>query len=93
MLVLRRKVGEILVLSGGVEIEVIGITRSRVKLGIRAPKLVVVQRKEGLPIAEENQQASLLLRKFQDGERFLPASLLQTIRNKTAKTSILPADM
>lgn len=61
MLVLRRKIGEILMISGGVEIEVMGISRSRVKLGIRAPREVVVQRKESLPIAEENMQAARLL--------------------------------
>ena len=48
-------------IGGGVEIEVMGISRSRVKLGIRAPKEVVVQRKESLPVAEENIQASRLL--------------------------------
>ncbi len=48
-------------LSGGIEIEVMGITRSRVKLGIHAPREVLVQRKESLPVAEENTQAARLL--------------------------------
>jgi carbon storage regulator len=58
MLVLRRRVGETILVGGEVEIEVIEISRTRVKLGVRAPHHVPVIRKETLPIVRENQLAS-----------------------------------
>ena len=61
MLVLRRRVGEIILVSGEVEIEVIEISRTRVKLGVRAPHHVPVIRKETLPVVRENQLASDLM--------------------------------
>jgi carbon storage regulator len=61
MLVLRRRVGEIILVGGEVEIEVIEISRTRVKLGVRAPLHVPVIRKETLPIVRENQLASDLM--------------------------------
>jgi carbon storage regulator len=59
--VLRRRVGEAILVSGEVEIEVLEISRSRVKLGIRAPFKVSVVRRETLPVARENQLASDLV--------------------------------
>ena len=61
MLVLRRRVGETILVGGEVEIEVIEISRSRVKLGVRAPLHVPVVRKETVPIIRENQLASDLM--------------------------------
>ena len=46
MLVLRRRAGEAIVLGGDIEIEVMEISRTRVKLGVRAPRDVSVTRKE-----------------------------------------------
>jgi len=60
LLVLRRRAGES-ILVGDVEIEVIEVSRSRVKLGVRAPAHVPVIRKETLGIARENRMASELL--------------------------------
>ncbi len=61
MLVLRRRVGEIILVGGEVEIEIIEISRTRVKLGVRAPSHVPVIRKETLPVIRENQMASQLV--------------------------------
>ena len=61
MLVLRRRVGEKILVGNEVEIEVIEISRSRVKLGVRAPLHVPVIRKETMPIVRENQLASDLM--------------------------------
>ena len=61
MLVLRRRVGETVAIGGGIEIEVIEISRSRVRLGIVAPRDVPVVRKETLAVAAENRQALELL--------------------------------
>ncbi len=60
MLILRRRVGES-ILVDNVEIEVVEISRSRVKLGIRAPSNVPVMRKEALTVARENHLASALM--------------------------------
>jgi carbon storage regulator len=58
MLVIRRRAGESIVISGDVEIEVLESSPTRVKLGIRAPKEVSVVRKEVSLTADENQAAS-----------------------------------
>lgn len=57
---LRRRAGES-ILVGDVEIEVIEVSRSRVKLGVRAPVHVPVIRKEMRDVARENRMASELL--------------------------------
>lgn len=54
---IRRRVGEAIVVAGDVEIEVMEISRSRIKLGIRAPGSVTVTRREALPVARENRLA------------------------------------
>lgn len=46
MLVIRRRPGETLVIGRDIEVEVLDATASHVKLGIRAPKNVLVLRKE-----------------------------------------------
>jgi carbon storage regulator len=61
MLVLRRRAGEAIVLGGDIEIEVVEISRTRVKLGVRAPRSLSVVRREALPVAEENRRASGML--------------------------------
>ncbi len=61
MLILRRRLGEAILVGGEVEIEVIEISRSRVKLGVRAPGHVAVTRKETLAVARENVLASDLI--------------------------------
>jgi carbon storage regulator len=61
MLVVRRRAGEAIVLGGDIEVEIIEISRTRVKLGIRAPRHVAVQRRESIVLAQENQSAASLL--------------------------------
>jgi carbon storage regulator len=61
VLVLRRRVGEAIAIGGGIEIEVIEISRTRVKLGVRAPLAISVTRRESVPIAAENRSAAELL--------------------------------
>ncbi len=57
MLVLRRRTGERIAIGPDIEIEVIQISRSRVKLGVKAPREVPVVRKETIAVAAENRQA------------------------------------
>jgi carbon storage regulator len=73
--VLRRRVGEAIAIGGDIEIEVIEISRSRVKLGVRAPRTVSVARREIIPIAAENRAAAELVgdRGVRDLEEILRA--------------------
>jgi carbon storage regulator len=59
MLVIRRRPGESLFIGDDVELEVLEIAGSQVKLGIRAPKEVTVLRAEIHVTAEQNRAASL----------------------------------
>lgn len=58
MLVIRRKTGESLLIGEDIEIEVIDVSPSRVKLGIKAPGTVPILRKEIRLAAEQNRQAA-----------------------------------
>ncbi|WCN38136.1 carbon storage regulator CsrA [Aneurinibacillus uraniidurans] len=58
MLVLRRKVGESIMIGEGIEIKVIAVQGDQVKIGIEAPQTVSVYRKEIYEaIQTENLQA------------------------------------
>lgn len=57
MLVFRRKVGDAVILDGQIEVQVLEITGSRVKLGFIAPPEVLVVRKELYLTQEENRRA------------------------------------
>lgn len=61
MLVVRRRAGEGIVVAGEIAIEVIEISRTRVKLGISAPRQVPVLRRETVTLREENRQAAALV--------------------------------
>ncbi len=58
MLVIRRRPGEALVIGDEVEIEILDLSPSQVKLGIRAPKSIAVVRKEIHVVSQQNQAAS-----------------------------------
>ena len=78
MLVLRRRVGETILVGGNVEIEVIEISRTRVKLGVRAPHHVPVVRKETVDVARENRLAlELVASRGHEGVRQLAQLLNQ----------------
>jgi carbon storage regulator len=55
MLVIRRRPGEVLWIGDSIEVEVLESSHSQVKLGIRAPKDVVVLRQEIRLIQQQNQ--------------------------------------
>ena len=48
MLILSRKVGESLIINDNVEIKILEMSHHRIRIGIIAPKEVVVMRKEVL---------------------------------------------
>ena len=58
MLVIRRRLGETLIIGEDVEIEILETAGSSVKLGIRAPRNVAVIRKELLLTRRQNRAAS-----------------------------------
>ncbi|MGQ9820034.1 MAG: carbon storage regulator CsrA [Candidatus Kapaibacteriales bacterium] len=59
MLVLSRKIGEVITIGSQVKITVIGYNRGVVRLGIEAPKSIPVHRKEVYDkIIELNRQAA-----------------------------------
>ena len=57
MLIIRRRAGESILVGPDVEIEVVELSSGRVKLGIRAPRQIVVLRKEIKLAAEQNLAA------------------------------------
>jgi carbon storage regulator len=60
MLVIRRRAGESLYIGDNVEVEILEIEASQVKIGIRAPREVPVVRSEIRLTAQENRSASNL---------------------------------
>jgi carbon storage regulator len=58
MLVIRRRAGEALLIGEEIEIEILETGSSHVKLGIRAPKQVIVLRKEIQLTGQQNLAAS-----------------------------------
>jgi carbon storage regulator len=76
MLVIRRRSGETLLIGDEIEIEVLETGSSQVKLGIRAPKHVIVLRKEIQITGREN----VLAAKNKSGETL--NSLLTTLKKR-----------
>ena len=58
MLVIRRRAGESFLIDGDIEIEVLEVGATQVKLGIAAPKNVSILRKEVYLTHKQNQAAS-----------------------------------
>jgi len=61
MLVLSRKVGESIKLADDIEITVLAVDNSRVRLGIRAPRHIDVRRSmPEVNVVEANREAAVL---------------------------------
>lgn len=58
MLVIRRRPGEILLIGEEIEVEILETGSAHVKLGIRAPKEIIVLRKEIQITGQQNLAAS-----------------------------------
>ena len=62
MLVLTRKAGEIICIGDNIEVFITDITKSAVRIGIKAPKNTLVYRKEVYErILQENQAAASVI--------------------------------
>ncbi len=81
MLVIRRRVGETLLISDNIEIEILALTQSQVKLGIRAPQDVLILRKEMRLTHDQNQEASRM------GSLESIAGLVKILRGETPADS------
>ena len=57
-MIMRRRQGETILIGGNIEVQIVSIGRSRVKIGINAPKEVVVTAKEVKLVREENLAAA-----------------------------------
>jgi carbon storage regulator len=91
MLVVRRRAGEAIIVAGDIEIEIIEISRTRVKLGVTAPREVTVTRREAAAIALENRTAAALV-----SSTTLEADLMgifSKVSGKMAKSASDAADM
>jgi carbon storage regulator len=89
VLVIRRRVGEAILVGDAIEIAVIEISPTRVKLGITASKAVSVTRKEMVAVADDNRRAA----RFVGGAG--PAGLQEILRMLNAapgRTLAAPAD-
>lgn len=85
MLVIRRRAGEAVLIGDGIEVTVIEITGSRVKLGVQAPVAVPILRKE-IRLAELQNVAAA------EGASPAQAGLvLETWRAAAALPSAAPA--
>jgi carbon storage regulator len=82
MLVLRRRAGEVLLIGDEVEIEVLAITAQGAKIGIRAPKQMVILRKE-LKITQQQNEAA--------AQELTRAGLQQALENLRRNSRIDPA--
>ena len=67
MLVLRRKPGESIILSGVIKICVLAVEGERVKIGIDAPPDVVIVREELLTDCDNEEHTPLLPKAVTDG--------------------------
>jgi len=83
MLVIRRRRGESITLGEDIEIEVLDVSASHVKLGIRAPKSVAVVRTEIRVVGEQNRASAQGLTAIE------VEKLLRTL-NKLSSTPISP---
>jgi carbon storage regulator len=86
MLVMRRRAGESLLLGPEIEIEILEVGPTRVKLGIKAPPDLAIARKEVLLTSAENLTAS----RNHDAEMIAWLSRKLTPRNLDSVNSLTP---
>jgi len=58
VLVIRRRAGEAFLINGNIEVEILEVGSTQVKLGIIAPKEISILRKEIHVTGKQNQAAS-----------------------------------
>ena len=91
MLVVRRREGEAIIVAGDVEISIVEISRTRVKLGITAPRNVSIVLRESVAVASDNRAAATFL-----GDGALHGKLIRLLgeaSRENAQTESGRADM
>lgn len=83
MFVVRRRAGEKIIIAGTIEVEILEISRTRVKLGISAPVDVPVRRVEALPVAADNLAASAWVAVQGSTQPAPLTALLHNLRHKS----------
>ena len=92
MLVLSRKIGEVITVGSSVKVTVLSFDRGVVRLGIEAPKSIAVHRKEVHDkIVEMNKQASktqfiALKNALSESNVIFETSKIATVESKTLNT-------
>jgi len=84
MLIIRRRIGESLFIGDDVEVELLDICGGQVKLGINAPREVVILRREVRLTAEANRLAA------REASVELLTRLAKKIRLKAHEAAALP---
>jgi carbon storage regulator len=69
MLILTRRTGETLRIGDDVEVTVMAVNGSQVRIGIKAPRNVAVDREEIAERKQRDREAAPLIRKPQDSVR------------------------
>jgi carbon storage regulator len=85
MLVLTRKLGEVVKVGNDVEVFVVGVSSGRVKLGFRAPRGIVIQRAE--VAAREETLASDMVSNHAEGELVASHSVSARVERTEFSTS------
>ncbi|MFN3306120.1 MAG: carbon storage regulator CsrA [Candidatus Kapaibacteriota bacterium] len=83
ILVLSRKIGEVITIGSSVKITVLGYSRGVVRLGIEAPKSIPVHRKEVYDkIIELNRQAAKIeIQKLKSAMKNVSVKINKNIKN------------
>lgn len=93
MLVMRRRQGEAILIGDGVEIRILSIDGTRVKMGILAPRSVLVTAREIELVRKENRQAAETPHDATEAMARLLKALPQEAPRKNAETLPEVADL
>ena len=75
MLVVTRKKDEKIIIAGNIEIMILGVGQSRVRIGIKAPKEIPIECRHKSPTASRDNVRSIQLRRaVESQEETLPAA-------------------
>ncbi|MEJ5286805.1 MAG: hypothetical protein CH6_1637 [Candidatus Kapaibacterium sp.] len=91
MLVLSRKIGEVITIGSTVKITVLGFSRGVVRLGIEAPKSIPVHRKEVYDkIIELNRQsAKIEIEKLKSAMKNISVKVDKKIQDNLNKQTVI----
>jgi carbon storage regulator len=93
---MRRRAGESFLIGGEIEIEVLEVSGTRVKLGIVAPETVQILRKETKITRDENVSAASSVRRdeiFSLLEKVSLGGSQPTVKTLTADNPLTPQDI